>query len=328
MGPTAKTSAKRRFRPTCWKQRKKRRAAMLESLSMYSDELMEKLLGEEEVAEELIHDITRSRCDQAGVFVPCSSARHSRTKACNRLLDAITRYLPSPPEIKKSAMIRTKRVRRSSLNPIPTKPFVGDGVQDYGRRVRPADLHANLPGKMEKGEQYYNQRTGKKERFARIVRMHSDKREEIECAEAGDIVAIMGIDCASGDTYCEKPEYCSLENIFVADPVIKMSIQPDVTRQCRQAGQGAATFPQGRPHLPRDDRRRNERNGHRRHGRVAPGSVRRADQARVRRRSRVRVLQRSVTANRPQPFTSSITSAKSRRAVPVNMATSSARWAR
>ena len=81
-------------------------------------------------------------------------------------------------------------------------------------------------GTMKKGEQYYNQRTGKKERFSRIVRMHSDKREEIDTASAGDIVAIMGIDCASGDTYCSPAEICVLENMFVAEPVIKMSINP------------------------------------------------------------------------------------------------------
>ena len=51
-------------------------------------------------------------------------------------------------------------------------------------------------GTVAKGETYFNQRTGKKERFSRIVKMHADKREEIDKAEAGDIVAIMGIDCA------------------------------------------------------------------------------------------------------------------------------------
>ena len=81
-------------------------------------------------------------------------------------------------------------------------------------------------GKIEKGGTYYNQRTGKKERFGRIVKMHADKREEIDLAEAGDIVAIMGIDCASGDTYCSEPNFCTLENIFIAKPVIKMSINP------------------------------------------------------------------------------------------------------
>jgi elongation factor G len=81
-------------------------------------------------------------------------------------------------------------------------------------------------GTVSKGEAYFNQRTGKKERFSRIVRMHSDKREEIDKAEAGDIVAIMGLDCASGDTYCSTASYCTLESMFVAAPVIKMSINP------------------------------------------------------------------------------------------------------
>ena len=73
---------------------------------------------------------------------------------------------------------------------------------------------------------YFNQRTGKKDRFSRIVKMHADKREEIDAAEAGDIVAIMGLDCASGDTYAAEPKYCTLESMFVAEPVIKMSINP------------------------------------------------------------------------------------------------------
>ena len=73
---------------------------------------------------------------------------------------------------------------------------------------------------------YFNQRTGQKHRFSRIVRMHADKREEIDTAGPGDIVAIMGIDCASGDTYCSQNKYCTLENMFVPEPVIKMAINP------------------------------------------------------------------------------------------------------
>ena len=80
----------------------------------------------------------------------------------------------------------------------------------------PVDVHADLPGdRQKKVVPISNQRTGRKERFSRIVRMHSDKREEIDEAFAGDIVAVMGIDCASGDTYSETPKYCSLENMFV-----------------------------------------------------------------------------------------------------------------
>src|SRR5262249_20726764 len=73
---------------------------------------------------------------------------------------------------------------------------------------------------------HYNQRTGQKHRFSRIVRMHADKREEIDSASAGDIVAIIGIDCASGDTYASQSKYCTLESMFVPEPVIKMAITP------------------------------------------------------------------------------------------------------
>jgi elongation factor G len=81
-------------------------------------------------------------------------------------------------------------------------------------------------GTIAKGEMFYNQRTGRKDRFSRIVKMHADKREEIDSAEAGDIVAIMGIDCASGDTYSSEAKYCSLESMFVPKPVIKVAVSP------------------------------------------------------------------------------------------------------
>ena len=87
--------------------------------------------------------------------------------------------------------------------------------------------------------------------------MHADKREEIDTAEAGDIVAIMGIDCASGDTYAAEPKYCTLESMFVPEPVIKMAINPRQPRRRRQAGQGPAALPPGRSHVPRHHRRRN-----------------------------------------------------------------------
>ncbi len=73
---------------------------------------------------------------------------------------------------------------------------------------------------------HYNQRTDQKQRFSRIVKMHADKREEVDTAGAGDIVAILGIDCASGDTFAAQRKYCALESMFVAEPVIKMAINP------------------------------------------------------------------------------------------------------
>ena len=81
-------------------------------------------------------------------------------------------------------------------------------------------------GKITKGESYTNQRTGKKVRFGRLVRMHADQREDVDVAEAGDIVAVVGVDCASGDTFCGNGVDVALESIFVPEPVLRLSIEP------------------------------------------------------------------------------------------------------
>jgi elongation factor G len=81
-------------------------------------------------------------------------------------------------------------------------------------------------GKIVKGDSYINTRTGKKVSFGRLVRMHADQREDVDVAEAGDIVALVGVDCASGDTFCEQGTNYALESIFVPEPVIRLSIEP------------------------------------------------------------------------------------------------------
>jgi elongation factor G len=97
-------------------------------------------------------------------------------------------------------------------------------------------------GKIEKGEMYTNQRTGRRERFSRIVRMHADKREEVDSAEAGDIVAIMGIDCATGETYSNDRDYCTLESMFVPEPVIKVAVTPASRADADKMGKALARF--------------------------------------------------------------------------------------
>lgn len=202
----------------------KYRAQMLESLSMYSDELMEKLLSEEEISEELIHDITRHAVIEQE-FCPVYLGSAFKNKGVQPLMNAITRYLPSPPEVENTGT-NPETGEKMVLESDPNKPLVAMGFKITDDEYGQLTYTRIYQGKVEKGGTYYNQRTGRKERFSRIVKMHSDKREEVDAGEAGDIVAIMGIDCASGDTYGDTPNYCSLENIFVADPVIKMSINP------------------------------------------------------------------------------------------------------
>ncbi len=201
------------------------RTHLLEALSMYSDKLMEMLLAEEEVPVETIYDIVRHAVVEQE-FTPVFLGTAYRNKGIQPLMDAIVRYLPTPLDCEVKGKDPVDQEKVVLLEPDPKKPFVGMAFKIVDDEYGQLTFTRVYQGTVEKGGTYFNQRTGKKERFSRIVKMHADKREEIDSAEAGDIVAIMGIDCASGDTYCSEPKYCTLENIFVAKPVIKMSIAP------------------------------------------------------------------------------------------------------
>ncbi|MCH2114661.1 MAG: elongation factor G [Pirellulales bacterium] len=198
---------------------------MLEELSMYSDELMELLLSQEPVHEDLIHKICRDATINQG-FTPVFMGSAFKNKGVQPLMDAINRYLPCPLDREVHASDSQDPSKKIRLESDRSKPFVGMAFKIADDEYGQLTFMRIYQGEISKGSQYFNQRIGKKERFSRIVKMHSDKREEIETGTAGDIVAIMGIDCASGDTYSSEQKYCNLENIFIADPVIKMSINP------------------------------------------------------------------------------------------------------
>ncbi len=198
---------------------------MLESLSMYSDDLMEKLLGEEEVPETLIHKIVREAVIGQG-FTPVYLGSAYKNKGVQPLIDAVTRYLPSPLDRAYTALDPKNPGEKVALDSDPSKPFVGMAFKIMDDEFGQLTFTRVYQGTAKKGEMYFNQRTGKKDRFSRIVKMHADRREDIDQAEAGDIVAIMGLECASGDTYAAEPNYGTLESMFVAEPVIKMSINP------------------------------------------------------------------------------------------------------
>jgi elongation factor G len=219
----------------------KARQQMLESLSMYSDELMERLLSEEPVPAELVHAVVHDAVqgqDLTAVFLGSAY----KNKGVQLLLDAICRYLPSPLDRPIKARQVTDPTQSMALVPDAAQPFVGMAfkiVEDpYGQLT----FMRIYQGTIAKGDTHFNQRTDKKERFSRIVRMHADKREEVDSAGAGDIVAVMGIDCASGDTYAAQRQYCTLESIFVPEPVIKMAITASNREAADKLGKALARF--------------------------------------------------------------------------------------
>lgn len=199
------------------------RAEMIESISMGSEEMMELVLEGEDPSEDMIHNTLRTivlNREATPVFMGTAF----KNKGVQPLLDAVNRYLPSPKDRSVEANKAGDEEDKLALEPDPSKPFVGMAFKIVEDPFGQLTFTRIYQGTIRKGETYINQRTGRKDRFSRIVRMHSEKREEIDEATAGDIVAVMGIDCASGDTYCDEQKYCTLENIFVADPVITMAV--------------------------------------------------------------------------------------------------------
>lgn len=217
------------------------RQAMLESLSMYSDELMELLLSEEEVSESLIHQIITDAV-RSEEITPVFMGSAYRNKGVQLLLDAISRYLPSPEDRESVARDHEDQNHRIRLEPKRELPAVCMAFKIVDEPYGQLTFTRIYQGMIKKGETYYNQRTGRKERFSRILRMHADKREEIDEAGPGDIVAVMGIDCASGDTFCSTAKMCTLESMFVPDPVIRVAVSPAQRADADKLGKALARF--------------------------------------------------------------------------------------
>ena len=218
-----------------------KRTEMLDALSMFSDELMELLMEEKDIPEELIYKTTRDAVLARGI-TPVYVGTAFKNKGVQPLLDAVTQYLPSPYDRDIKAKLWDNPEETLDLEPVADKPFVGMAFKIVEDPFGQLTYTRIYQGTVKKGETYFNQRTGKKDRFSRILRMHSDKREEIDEASAGDIVAIMGIDCASGETYASQLKYCSLENMFVPDPVIKMAVAPKERSNADRLGKALARF--------------------------------------------------------------------------------------
>ncbi|MBN2021398.1 MAG: elongation factor G [Pirellulales bacterium] len=200
------------------------RRHLLEALAMYSDELMELLLEEEDVPLAMIQSVIRSAVGRQ-LFTPVFLGSAYRNKGVQSLLDAVVAYLPSPLEAEAIAYPHGRPDEPIRLAADPDKPTVAMAFKIVEDPYGSLTFMRLYQGRFTRGGTYYNQRTGRKERISRIVRMHADQREDVEEAVAGDIVAVLGVDAASGDTYASEYPCCTLQSMFVPEPVIKMAIR-------------------------------------------------------------------------------------------------------
>ena len=199
------------------------REKMLDAVSMFSDALTEAIL-EEKVTEELIHEAVRNgtlSMDLTPVFIGSAY----KNKGVQKLLDAVNLYLPSPLDIATVGMDLENDEAAVSLSSDPNKPLVALAFKLEDGRYGQLTYLRIYQGSIEKGSTIVNSRTQRRNKVGRLVRMHADNMEDIAAAGAGDIVALFGIDCASGDTFNDESIRIAMTSMHVPAPVISLSIK-------------------------------------------------------------------------------------------------------
>lgn len=201
-----------------------KREEMLDTLSLFSDELTEAIL-EEKVTEEIIDQAVRRATLNLRV-TPVLMGSAYKNKGVQPLLDAVLRYLPSPADVVNTALDADRDNEEVPLKCSPDLPLVMLAFKLEVTRYGQLTYVRIYQGSIEKGSTIVNSRTGKVSKVGRLGRMHADEMEDIESAAGGDIVALFGIDCASGDTFTDGTRRLTMTSIYVPDPVISLAIKP------------------------------------------------------------------------------------------------------
>ncbi len=203
---------------------KAKREEMLDAVSMFSDKLMEAIL-EDKVTEELIYEAVR-KGTISRKLTPVFMGSAYKNKGVQPLLDGIVRYLPNPADVENVAMDLENNGQEFKLKTDSSAPAVllafklEDGPYGQLTYIR------IYQGSLKKGDEIANSRSRQKVKVGRLVRMHADSMEDIAFAGAGDIVALFGIDCASGDTFASPGLNLAMTSIYVPEPVISLAIKP------------------------------------------------------------------------------------------------------
>ena len=207
---------------------------------MFSDELAEAYLEGAET-EEMIRAAVRAGTLKEA-FVPVFLGSAYKNKGIQPLLDAVTYYLPNPAEITNKALDLDKNEEPVVLSTNPDDPVVSLGFKLEDGKYGQLTYVRIYQGTLKKGGELYNTRSRKKFKVGRLVRMNSAEMEDISEGGPGDIVALFGIECASGDTFCGGDLNYAMSSMFVPDPVISLSITPKDKKSADQMGKALNRF--------------------------------------------------------------------------------------
>jgi elongation factor G len=205
-------------------QAQKLREEMLDDLSMVNDELTEAILEEN-----VTPDAIRKALRQSTIALKCTPVMMGSAlgnKGVQLLLDGVTYYLPDPREVENVALDLDQDEAPVVLASDVNKPLVLLAFKLEDGRYGQLTYVRVYQGKLEKDDFIVNSRTGKRVKVGRLVRMHSDDKEDIQDTTAGDICAMFGIECNSGDTFTDGSVNFAMTSMFVPTPVISVAISP------------------------------------------------------------------------------------------------------
>jgi elongation factor G len=180
-------------------------------------------------------------------FIPVFMGSAYKNKGVQLALDGVLRYLPSPPEKPNHGFLYNKEKKEEEMLELPTDdnlPFVGYVFKLEESRFGQLTYIRVYQGKLKRGDFVWNDKMAKKVKVSRIVKMHANNMEEIEDVKAGDIFAIFGVECATGDTLTQAdnsfPVRC--QRMFVPDPVMSLTINPNKQDNAAKLEKALAKF--------------------------------------------------------------------------------------
>ncbi|MFA5544269.1 MAG: elongation factor G, partial [Sphaerochaetaceae bacterium] len=217
-----------------------KREELLDAVSLISDDLMEAML-DENVTEELLRAAIRKGTISLQL-VPVMMGSAYKNKGIQALLDGVVNYLPDPTEVTNTALDLNNDEKPVILTSHPDMPAVILGFKLEDGQYGQLTYIRIYQGKLKKGDELINIRTKKKFKVGRLVRMHASSMEDITEAGCGDIAALFGIDCASGDTFCHPSLNYSMTSMYVPKPVISLAILPADKKSADNMGKALNRF--------------------------------------------------------------------------------------
>jgi elongation factor G len=202
------------------------RHAMIASIADHDDAIADKFLSEQEVGIEELQKAIR-RVTIALKMTPVFIGSAYKNKGVQLLLDGVGLYLPNPNEVQNIALDQNNKEEKVILESTPKKPFVGLAFKLEDGRYGQLTYMRIYQGALNKGDFIVNNSSNRKRvKVPRLVRMHSNEMNDIDSVTAGDIVALFGVECASGDTFTDEAINYTMTSMHVPDAVISLAVAP------------------------------------------------------------------------------------------------------